>query len=105
MKIIAILSESIDEEISDSEKYAKKALEHKNDYPETAKVFYTLSLEEMEHMNKLHGAIVFLIKKYREEKGEPPKEMLAVYEYLHKKQIDRVAEVKMLQSMFQLETN
>ena len=100
MKIIEILSECIDEEITDSEKYARKALETKTDYPETAKVFYTLSLEELEHMNKLHNAVVYLINKYREEKGEPPKEMMAVYEYLHKKQIDRVSEVKMLQSMF-----
>jgi len=100
MKIIEILSDCIEEEISDSEKYAKKALEHKTDFPETAKVFYTLSLEEMEHMNKLHEAVVSLIDKYRREQGEPPKEMLAIYEYLHKKQIDRVAEVKMLQTMF-----
>ena len=100
MKIIEILSDYIDEEISESEKYARRALELKTDFPETAKVFYTLSLEEMEHMNKLHEAVVNLINKYRDEKGEPPKEMLAVYEYLHKKQIDRVAEVKMLQTMF-----
>lgn len=100
MKIIEILSDYIDEEISDSEKYARRALELKTDFPETAKVFYTLSLEEMEHMNKLHEAVVNLINKYRDEKGEPPKEMLAIYEYLHKKQIDRVAEVKMLQTMF-----
>lgn len=100
MKIIERLSDCIEEEIGDSEKYARKALEYKNDYPETAKLFYTLSLEEMEHVNKLHGAVVDLIDGYRKEQGEPPKEMMAVYEYLHKKQIDRVAEVKMLQSMF-----
>ena len=100
MKIIEKLSYCIEEEISDSEKYARKALEYKNDYPETAKLFYTLSLEEMDHSNRLHGAVVDLINKYRDEHGEPPREMMAVYEYLHKKQIDRVAEVKMLQSMF-----
>lgn len=100
MKIIEKISDYIEEEISDSEKYAKKAVEYKAEYPDTARVFYTLSLEEMEHMNKLHNAVVYLIDKYREEKGEPPKEMLAVYEYLHKKQIDRVAEVRMIQSMF-----
>lgn len=100
MKIIEILSDCIEEEIGDSEKYARKALEYKNDYPETAKLFYTLSLEEMEHSNKLHGAVVDLIESYRRSSGDPPKEMMAVYEYLHKKQINRVAEVKMLQSMF-----
>lgn len=100
MKIIEILSDCIEEEISDSEKYAKKALEHKSVYPETAKVFFTLSLEELEHMNRLHNAVVFLIDKYRREQGEPPAEMMAVYDYLHRKQIDRVADVKRLQAMY-----
>lgn len=100
MKIIEKISDCIDEEISDSEKYARKALKYKDEFPETAKLFYTLSLEEMEHSNKLHDAVVYLIDKYRKTEGEPPKEMLAVYEYLHKKEIDRVSDVKMLQSMF-----
>lgn len=100
MKIIEMLSDYIEEEITDSEKYARRALENKTDYPDAAKLFYTLSLEEMEHANKLHGAVVDLIEKYKVSHGEPPREMMAIYEYLHKKQIDRVAEVKTLQSMF-----
>jgi len=100
MKIIEVLSDHIEEEISDSEKYVRLSLKYKDEFPETARVFYTLSLEELEHMNKLHDAVVYLIDKYRKEQGEPPKEMMAVYDYLHRKQIDRVAEVKMLQSMF-----
>ena len=100
MKIIEKLSDCIEEEIGDSEKYARKALEYKDDFPETAKLFYTLSLEELEHVNKLHNAVVALIDNYRKSEGEPPKEMMAVYDYLHKKQIDRVSEVKILQTMF-----
>lgn len=100
MKIIEMLADYIEEEIGDADKYARKALEYKADYPEMARMFYTLSNEEMEHANKLHNSAVILIEDYRDNHGEPPAEMMAVYEYLHKKQIDRMAAVKLLQSMF-----
>lgn len=35
-----------------------------------------------------------LIQEYRAEKGEPPKEMLAVYDYEHKKAIKKAAEIR-----------
>lgn len=40
-------------QIRDAEKYARCALEHKEKDPEMAKIFYDLSLEEKEHMEKL----------------------------------------------------
>jgi len=97
MKIIEKLSEMIDEEIHDAMKYAKCALEHDDD-PELQRTFTMLSNEELNHMNILHAQVVRIIKKYRETNGEPPADMMAVYNYLHKKQIDKVAEVKSLLS-------
>lgn len=100
MKIIQQLSDMIEEEISDAEKYAKCALKHREDRPDLARLFYTLSQEEMGHMEKLHGAVTSIIAQIREERGEPPPEMLAVYNYLHEKQIDHARNVKAMQSMF-----
>lgn len=100
MKIIKILSEKIEEEIKDAHDYVKMALEYKDTYPELARTLYNISNQEMEHMNLLHGEVTEIIKKYRETNGEPPADMMAVYEYLHKKQIENSAEVKMMQNMY-----
>ena len=100
MKIIKWLSEHISEEIEDAEAYVKAALKHKEDHPDLALLLYELSTEEMHHMELLHEEVVKLTAEYRKTKGEPPAAMLAVYEYLHEKNIDEAAEVKVLQAHF-----
>lgn len=100
MRIIKKLSKMIECEIEDASKYIEKALKYKEERPELAKMFYSLSMEEMEHMKKLHDAVVEIIEEYRKEHGEPPKEMLFLYNYLHEKHIDDAAEVKTMQAMY-----
>lgn len=100
MKIIRELSEMISEEIDDAEKYIRHAIECKVDDKQLASVFYDLSVQEMNHMAILHGEVARIIQEYKDANGNPPKEMLAVYEYLHKKQIDHAAEVKAMQGLY-----
>lgn len=100
MVIIEQLSEYIDEELCDAKKYIKHALEVKSTYPGLAETFNQLSLEEMQHMQRLHSEVEKLISNYRKEHGEPPEAMQAVYNYLHKKSIDKAKEVRIYQSMF-----
>ena len=100
MKIIKCLSELIDEELSDADKYINLAAKWKNDEPDTADLFYELSTEEMGHMEKLHQEVTELIDEYRKEHGEPPKEMMVLYDYLHEKHIGKATEIRIKQGMY-----
>lgn len=100
MKIIKTLSKKIEEEICDAKDYAKMANQYKEEYPELARTLYNISLQEMDHMTLLHNEVSDIIKRYREENGEPPSDMMAVYNYLHEEQIEKAAEAKSLQAMY-----
>ena len=100
MKLIEKLSEMIEEEIGDAEKYIRCAMNYKESRPLLAEAFSKLSSEELHHMEILHEQVVKIIDEYRKQHGEPPADMLAVYNYLHKKQIERTAEVKNLQLIY-----
>ena len=100
MKIIKELSEMIEEELDGAEEYAKSAVMLREDHPSLAKVFYDISLDEMHHVDLLHGEVVALIEKHRREHGEPPASMMAVYDYLHKKHIEHANTVKQYQQQY-----
>lgn len=100
MKIIEKISERISDEIKDAKDYIMMAMEIKDEYPEMARVLYTISMQEMEHMRMLHDGVTNLIREYRNTKGEPPEKMMAVYEYLHDKHIRDATDVKLIQSMY-----
>lgn len=100
MEIIRRLAEQIQEELHDAEHYVTMATEYKDEYPTVAKNMFNISLQEMEHAKILHDSIVGMIQSYKESHGEPPADMMAVYEYLHKKQIAKTAEIRMMQSLY-----
>ena len=100
MEIIKKISKQIEEELEGAEMYAKCALKYREENPTLAKTFFDISMDEMKHVDLLHGEVVKLIERHRATKGEPPAAMMAVYEYLHEKQIEEANEVKMYQSQY-----
>ena len=84
MKKIEQLSDHIKEEIEDAEEYIREAMACKDDDKTVADLYATLAGEELKHMEMLHTQVVKEIETYRKEKGEPPADMLARYEILHK---------------------
>jgi Mn-containing catalase len=100
MKLIKELSEMIEDEIEGAEEYAKEAVHYKRDDPVLAKTFYDIANVELQHVNMLHEQVVRIIEQHRKEHGEPPAPMQAVYDYLHKKHIEEVVEVKNYLAMY-----
>ena len=100
MKIISKLSDLIEEELGDSDKYISLALNIREDYPNLSSTFYKLSVEEMGHVNMLHDQVVSIISEYRRTHGEPPEKMQAVYDYIHEKHISKANEIKIAQALY-----
>jgi hypothetical protein len=95
-----MLSEMIEEELNDAEKYINHAINHKEENSSLADTFYKLSVEEMGHANTLHDQVVKIILDYRKEHGDPPEKMQWVYDYLHKKHIEHANKIKVLQASY-----
>ena len=100
MKLIRDLEEAISDEISDIKKYAMWATELKESHPTLAQVLYNISTQEDGHQAAIHNEVVKIIEEHRRHHGEPPAAMMAVYEYLHKKSIDKLAEARMYQDIY-----
>lgn len=100
MEIIKHLSEQIEEELGDANKYIKCALKHKETEPELARLYFTLSTEEMKHADMLHDEVKKIIANYRMTNGEPPETMMFLYNYLHEKQIERASKIRAKQESF-----
>ena len=100
MLIIKDLEMFMDKKIRMAKKEIEFAMRHKEDDPAIAKLFYDLSVSDLQDMNDMHAPIVSKIQAYRKEHGEPPAAMMAVYDWQHEKQMSDVAEIKVMQTMF-----
>ena len=103
MKLIKELEELIEDEISDVKKYAQMAAELKAEHPGLAQVLYTISTQEEAHQAAIHTEAVKLIEEHRRSHGEPPAAMMAVYDYIHKRHIEKMAEARRFQEIYKTE--
>lgn len=100
MQIIKMVEELIEDELHDMSKYARLAAEVKQDYGPLSHTLYTLSAQEESHVSALHDEVVKLIDQYRSKHGDPPAAMAAVYDYLHKRQLEKMADAKRMQDIY-----
>lgn len=100
MKIIKCMSEDIEATMDMAEDNIKQAIMNKQDYPVAARAYYNKSVTLMDAIKAQHDAVVALIEGYKKEKGEPPAPMMAIYNYMHERQINKAAAIKNLQDMF-----
>lgn len=100
MKLIQELEELIEDEIHDVKKYAKMASELKTESPGLAQVLYTISVQEEAHSNMLHSEVTKIIEQYRKNHGDPPAAMMAVYDFMHKRHIDKAVEARRYQEVY-----
>lgn len=59
-----------------------------------------LAAEELDHMSRLHAQVLRLIDNQRRVDPESLPRTLAVYDHLHKRDIDQVAEIGVLQMQY-----
>lgn len=99
MKIIAAISDKIDDELQDAEKYIKCAYKVMDEYPQLADCYYQLSLEEMKHVTMLHEEVVKIIEDIKKSRNVP-EGMQTLYDYLHNRQIKWAAKIKAKQDQY-----
>ena len=100
MKIIKCLSEDIEKTLDTAEDCIKQAIMYKEEYPVASRAFYNKSTVLMDSIKLSHDAVVALIEGYKKEKGEPPAPMMAIYNYMHERHINKAASIKALQEMY-----
>lgn len=96
MKIIQTLVDRISDELDDANRYAAIAHSVKAEYPRLADKIIDLAETEMGHARLLHAEVVKLIEEVKQRQGEPPADMMAIYNYEHEKQVKRAAAIRQL---------
>ena len=76
MRIIADISNTIEELLDAAEEYINCAHKKKEEFPTVAQAYYTLSLNEMTGVAALHDQVTKLIADYRTKNGDLFMELL-----------------------------
>lgn len=100
MQLVEKLEHMIEDEIHDVKKYAKLAAELKAEHPSLAQALYTIATQEDSHQATIHNEVVKIVEDYKRKNGEPPQAMLAVYEYLHRRHVEELAEARRYLDVF-----
>jgi hypothetical protein len=96
MKILTHLIEKAHDTMDEVEWYGEKALHYKTDHKSLADVYNKIAEMHITIYDMLHKEMVNLIDEHKRMGHTPSPEMLAIYDYEHKKLIKEFAEAKAL---------
>ena len=96
MRILTDVIEKMNDTLEEIEWYAEKAHILKADNRALADTYIKIAEMHIDIYKMLHDRAVSLIAEKRKTGTEPPKEMLAIWDYEHSKLIKEFNEAKML---------
>lgn len=100
MKIIEKLSDMMEEEMNDADKYIECAMKWKQDDMMLSKMYADLSADELKHAMMLHDNATRLITEFKQKGETVPPEMQAVYDYLHERHMEKYNSVKVKHAVY-----
>lgn len=100
MKIIKRLSKNIDCELEAAECDIMDAIMWREEHPEIAKAFFSASQTHLDIIKLFHDQVVAFIAAYRKEHGDPPADMMTLYNYEHERHIEKAAAIRNLQDLY-----
>lgn len=100
MRLIAHLSEQINEEVDGVLGYAKDAVEYKKLRPTLAEVYYKIAHQEFQHVTALHDQVMAVIKEAENSGVEYPQFMRNKWDDQHKAIVEKMAEAKVYLSLY-----
>jgi DNA polymerase/3'-5' exonuclease PolX len=94
MKILAELIEKAEDTLEEVEFYGRQAQHLKVTDKSVADLYNKLATTHIEIYGNIHREIVNLIEEHKRTGHQPPPEMLAIWNYEHKKLIERFTKAK-----------
>jgi len=100
MRKVQDLAEHIREEITDAEKYARAAMEHRDTDKQLADMYMRLADGELAHARMEHDQAVRIIRERKDAGEEIPKGMMEMWEWEHRIDVEDEAAVRVLMEMY-----
>ena len=94
MKVIKKIIEHMDDSLDEAYDYYMDYVLYKEEHPKYANLSLELARTHMDLYNRLHQVVVNSINDYKVTSGEPPKEMLVIWNYEHERLVEEYENLK-----------
>ena len=94
MRVIKKIIEHLDNTLDEANEYYTDYVMYKDEYPKVSMTALEMAKVHLDLYSKWHQVIVSLINDYKVTSGEPPKEMMTIWNYEHEKLIEHYEDLK-----------